>query len=390
MKKLLILLLFCFISLPFANDNLSDVVKNGELALQLHLVHDELNYDDSANDSYGTIAGIILNYKTKPYGGSFVNLTFGSNNPVFAQKNPQNSELLSQDEKSIDSLIEGYLYFQEDKHSFKLGKQQLYTPLLNSTNSRVLPYSFSGFSYMLRSDFLKVVLGSVNEQKRANERVFSSEFDGGNGENGIFFGGLELKNIGFESKAYYYQAKDMFDSIFFQVDKNGFLKTWRYYLGAQYITTGKNGSGKNINTLSNDGGSDVKINALRVGTGYKNAGLIVAYSKNNGSNGLAKAYAGKAELFTDSLIDFDITDGYEEIVSFRFKYDFSKELTSKIIYNDTSFKKQENPNNFDSLFVEMDYEYAKNSYFNVGYEHMDKEYKSSDIDYLRVVLTKRF
>lgn len=390
MKKLLILLLFYFMSVSSANDNLTDAAKTGELALQLYLVHDEISYDNSANDSYGTIAGIILNYKTKPYNGNFVNLTFGSNNPLFAQKNPQNSELLSQDEKSIDSLIEGYLYFQEDKHSFKLGKQQLYTPLLNSTNSRVLPYSFSGASYMLRSDFLKVVLGSVNEQKKPNERVFSSEFDGGNGENGIFFGGLELKNMGFESKAYYYQAKDMFDSIFLQVDKNGFLKTWRYYLGAQYITTNKNDSGKNINTLSNDGGSDVDINALRFGAGYKNTGLIVAYSKNNGANGLARAYAGEAELFTSSMIDFGITNGYAEIVSFRFKYDFTKDLNSKIIYTDTSFKKQENPNNFDSLFLEIDYEYAKNSYFNIGYEHMDKEYKNSDIDCLRAILAKRF
>jgi len=391
-------LFFLFLSFLLSGDGLRGILGSGELNGAIQLQHDDISSKDRAQDAHAATLGGFLQYRTKPYKNSFFNIMFNTVNPVSSLKNQKKTGFLTDDKKSVDSLVEAYLCFVDGKHSLKIGREQLDTPLMNSNEARVIPYSYSGFRYLWKNDSSgKIAAGSVSLIKKPTEREFSATGDSGYAEEGILYLGTESRNWGYDYKIYYYRAKEMFDSLFFQIDKNVDVGRWRLYSGIQYIKTYKNGTGKNIDPQRENGGSDVQISAIRAGFRYEKAGLLAAYSQNSGADGLAKAYGGQAELFTNSMITSGISRGGPETVSLRFKYDWSREISSKVIYADTRFRLKEHPgipgsytNDFDTLYFDTKYSYDRDSYIYAGYEHMDREYKNTDMDYLRVVFVQGF
>ena len=380
----------------FGVENIKDALKSGELEGQIQALSFDIANDDDTKSAYTTILGGFLNYKSNTYKNTYFGIRFYSVNPVSSSKNPQKFGLFDEDSKSIDSMTEGYIGLIDGRHMLKIGRQHLNTPLMND---KVTPYSYSGLHYKWQAQKNNnIIFGKINTIKKINERHFSTLSDAGEMDDGVaYIGTSNKKASGLAYKLYYYNAKELFDSTFFQVGKDINFDRFKLFSTFQYIKTNKNSSGKNIDPKKENGGNDVQINAIRLGIKYSKAGLLAVYSENNGDDGLAKAYGGQAELFTNTIITTGINRGGPKIVSLRFKYNWSTQISSRLIYSDTKFRLSEHPdvpgsytNDYRSTYLDTKYKYTKGSYLYIRYEHMDRTLKDTDISYFRAALVQSF
>ena len=383
----------------FGENSFKELLEGGVTEGSLYALYYDRKHDVVGSEYTAAAVGGSLAYTSRKEAGIFVSAKLRSTNLTGAKNNPELSRLVGTDQKSVDALSEAYLGLVDGNHLLRIGRQYLDTPLLNGDTTRVVPYTYNGVQYQWSgSDKSRAVLGKVHEVKAFDSRFFEAVSDSGSLDDGIWYLGLEDRRIsGLGYIFYYYQAKQLFDTLFVEIDDSYDLDGVQIFSGIQYIKTYENGEGENIDPSREEGGGDVALAALRLGFKAGTYGLIVAHSQNSGRDGLGRAYGGMAELFTTTMITDGIHRGSPKTTSLRLKYDWTPETSTRLIYNVTEYGVDAHDkvpasatNDYKSFYADLQYEMPGDALVYFQYEQIDKELEKTDLNEFRFSFVQWF
>lgn len=362
------------------------------------LSHDREAKTDAA--SYrATATGGYMAYRTRSVGGVFLDFKLLSVNPVEVQENSGASLLFDEEGKSIDSLIGAYVGMREGSNLLKIGRHELNTPLLNGDGTLLLPYAYKGWSYLWDNrDGNKITLGQVDALKAPDARFFSGFSPGGDISRGVSYLGFEEQGeSGLGARLYLYRGEALYDAFFLEATDTYPVGAATVLSGVQYVKTAKNGQGTAMDFSRKEGGDDVELMAARLGFKYDIVGLLVAYSVNNGDDGLGRAYGGYADLFTTTMITDMPSYGGPATTSVRFKFDWFDNASTRLIYNTVAYREKFHPeipsnmtDDYTSRYGDLRIEFKEGATLYFQYEAVEKETVGSDLTEFRASFIQRF
>ncbi len=231
MKKIVFLLfLFLFSLLNIsANNSFQEALENGKYSTNVRIFYFDRGYKDKTRTK-ALAAGMIMKYESSNYLGFKMGLAYYGSHRIggfFSRERGKDSSILAKDGEDINLLGEAYLQYNLNKTVFKLGRQQLSTPLIQNHDLRILPSVYEAFKIknnnfsntILELAYVKAYTGFGSKENRF------LEFDSSWGKDGlayIYIVNKSIKNL--IIKAQFVQALS-------DQDKNGnqiAIKNYRY------------------------------------------------------------------------------------------------------------------------------------------------------------------
>lgn len=194
-----------------------------------------VKYDvDNLIDSYGTYFSSKISLTTPTTNNFFVKTTvagvtdFGINNPNYEDRNL----VFDGNEKSSFAMLqELFINYSNKSNTFKIGRQELVTPLVEAddgyflansfdaidyTNNAINNYTFHlGYFYQMAGVWDSGANGT--EFHSMSDASFVDERDKKNANNsGMFYGAVEYKNDKHQLKIWDYYTKDLYNMFFLE------------------------------------------------------------------------------------------------------------------------------------------------------------------------------
>lgn len=348
----------------------------GTLKTHIELFHYDINYQDSSeNDSYATVVGGFVDYRSKPLWNSLgVDFKHYYSHLIFDTKNPTKTSLTDTAGNEINPLAEFYLYYQNDFMELRAGKQQLNTPLINNDTTRLIPFSYEAITAKFNfSKNTTLSLGHVYKFRANNSENYTDFSSSGYAQNGVSFIGLNTRFKDVEHQWYYFHANELYDALHMEVQtQTPYDETKDIIYGVQAIYTFKNASGKNIDNSTN-GGDDVLLLASKIG--FKKSGFesIFSLSYNFGSDGINRGYGGLSSLYTTSMITSGKTQGNPFAKSFKLKYTYDSAsrknaYSSSLHLTNVTYPSAEF-HNINALYIDHKFHFRPREYIHLRFEH---------------------
>ena len=368
----------------------------GTFNAKVELFHCSVNScdEDDAKDSYATVLGGYLSYRSKPLWGFGVEIKHYYTHPIFSSQNPDKTSLTTSSGEGISPLAQLYLYYQNSFMEIRAGKQQLNTPLINNDNTRLIPYSYDAITAKIHlKESTTLSLGHVRRFRANNSESYTQNSSSGYAKDGVSFIGLNTRLGAVDHQWYYYHANGLYNALHMEVkSKIAYRASTNLLYGLQAIYTFANGDGVNIDNRSN-GGDDVKLLSTKVG--FERGGFETDFSLsyNFGNDGMSRGYGGLASLYTTLMITSGKKQGKPFAKSLKFKYTYDASTRkdahttalylSNITYDDPTF------HDTNALYIGHTFRFRPREYIQVRFEKQWVE-NANDKSCFRVISAYNF
>lgn len=360
--------------------------------------HIELfHYDiEAQNDqeSKATVLGGYIDYTSKPLHGFGFGVKQYLSHLILASKNPALTSLTDSAGEDINPLSECYAYYTNEHVAFKIGKQQIDTPMLNDDTTRLIPFSYQGITSRISWDsdtFLS--LGYITGFRANNDEKYTEYTASGLAEDGVGYIGFHTQFGNTKHQWYYYHAPKLFDTLHMEVaSSTPFESSMKLHYGVQAIYTFDNEGGIHANNSTN-GGGDVKLVAAKLGLGSEKFSYTGSLSYNFGKDGINRGYGGLSSIYTSSMIAQGKTEGHPFAKSLKVHYTYfsptkDKEYSSSlyltnITYEDNAYS------TVNALYIDHKFKFRPREYILLRYE---KQWIANEDDksYLRIISAYTF
>ncbi|MFK5975308.1 MAG: OprD family outer membrane porin [Sulfurovum sp.] len=352
----------------------------GTFKTHIELFYYDINsLEDNENNSYATVAGGFIDYRSKALWGHLgVDIKHYYSHLIFDTKNPNKTSLTDTAGHEINPLAELYLYYQNDfmQDGFmeiRVGKQQLNTPLINSDTTRLIPFSYEAITAKFNfSKTTTLSLGHVYKYRANNSENYTDFTSSGYAENGVSFIGLNTRFGDVEHQWYYFYSKELYNALHIEVKgKIPYDETRDIIYGVQAIYTFKNANGKSIDNLNN-GGDNVRLLATKVGLKKSGFKSIFSLSYNFGKDGINRGYGGLSSLYTTSMITSGKKQGNPFAKSLKLKYTYGSNsrknayssalYLTNITYNSADF------HTINAIYIDHKFHFRPREYIYLRFE----------------------
>lgn len=361
------------------------------LSAEVKLFYYSIDRELSQYDAYTTALGGYVDYLSPTYHNLQANIRFYTSNPIGSDKNRETTLLYKLNGDSLSSLAVANVAYNYKSTKVKIGRQRLFTPMANDDTTRIIPYVYTGITISNRSvENLHLQAGYIHDLKPIISDDFRQLSPAGEIEKGFYYLGANAKlPWQLNSQAFFYYAYELYDAIHLQLERTFNVDEWQLDVGAQYIKTATNGTGKNLIVKSNSGSDDVSLWAYKVALTYKDLTLSHALSINEGEGGIVRGYGGYTKVYTSSMYETAKSKGGAKGLNFTLKYNINDSLQFESIYLKTTYDAPE-ANPYVSIYGGLKYYYQDKSYVHLRYEHVDRKTALTDGNYFRVITTYRF
>ncbi|HEY9189736.1 MAG TPA: OprD family outer membrane porin [Sulfurovum sp.] len=360
--------------------------------------HIELfHYDiDAQNDeeSKATVLGGYIDYRSKPLYGFGFGVKQYLSHLIFESKNPALTSLTDTAGNDINPLSECYAYYKNTHTAFKIGKQQIHTPMLNDDTTRLVPFSYQGITSQIFWDsdtFLS--LGHVTRFRPYNAEAYSEYTSSGLAEEGVSYIGFHTQFGNARHQWYYYHAPKLFNTLHMEVEARTPLNpSADIYYGMQGIYTFDDQGGIHILNRDN-GGGDVKLVAAKLGLRSEKFSYTGSLSYNFGNDGINRGYGGLSSIYTSSMIAQGKTQGHPFAKSLKVHYRYfsaskDKAYSSSLYLTNITYR-DDTYNTLNALYIDHKFKFRPREYILLRYE---KQWIANEDDksYLRIISAYTF
>lgn len=276
----------------------------------------------------------------------------------------------------------------------RLGNFMLKAPMINDDTTRIVPWSYQGFTYT--GDVIedvRVQVHYINAMRSNTSSKYEKKSASGEiGDSGITMLSFHYNGVeGMHLQSYYYYAPELY-STFIAQSEYEFLDVndVHHCIGVQYFNSSD--GGKYSDTYSRNGGDDIDLLALRIAVDTENWLVSLNYSKNFGVSGIVKGYGGLAKVYTSSMIANGRGNYKPETWMLKTKYEFPiASYNSEIAFNFTNTKVHEKrEDDFNAYYVHFKHYFNEDTSIYLRYENMNYLSDKSDASYFRAIATYRF
>lgn len=358
-------------------------------------------------DSQGFYIVPKLSIQTPDWSGFSAKVTgagatdFGLNNP---NKESRTFVFDGNDLESFLILQEAYIAFDSENnaHSARIGRDELYTPMIDTDDWYMLANSFEVATYTNRSITDLMITGGYLHKmagvwdSAANGTEFHSMSDSSfvasedkfrADDKGVGYLGTQYNNGTHNAQLWGYHAPDLYNILFAQYD---FTKEtgsgFSYDIGAQFIGFKENGKLADHDSTNIDYG----IYSARFDGSFTNgigfATGIAKYSDGEGQGATLGAWGGYPYFANGMIFHFFETGSLQNAASYKFQgsYDFSKigienlNFAMRYTYFDldpeysvsSSGEKQDA---MELIGFSISYDFLEGGYVNAKYEHQNTD-----------------
>ncbi|EDZ62666.1 putative outer membrane porin [Sulfurimonas gotlandica GD1] len=389
-------LLFIFVTLTLeADSKLEEAFSNGNVDAEIKLFFYDIN-KETGLDAYATALGGYLKYTTDTKNSFFASVRFHTSNPVGDNLNKGATALFNNDKNAdaLTTISESFLAYKTKSRVMKLGNFMLKTPMMNDDTTRIVPWSYQGFTYTGESiKDLKVQLYYINAIRSFTSDTYKQESASGEfGDSGISMLSAHYTGInGLKAQAFYYYAPELYSTFVAQtdyelsVDKNAL-----FCVGAQYFNSGD--GGKYAVTQNRNGGDDINLLALRTSVDTEDWMISINYSQNFGLSGIVKGYGGLAKVYTTSMIANGRGNYKPETWMLKSTYNLplgshQSELGFRLTNTQVNDPRGDG---FNAYYFHFKHDFTKEASIYLRYENLAYTSTKSDAAYFRAIASYKF
>jgi len=386
-----LLILVCFSLSLSADSTFQRAFQDGNIDAQMQLFHYDIDKKNNS-DSYATSAGGYLKYTTDTKNSLFASIRFHTSNPILDSKSREKTNLFKTDGTALTAISESFLAYKIKNNIFKVGNFMLNTPMMNDDPTRIVPWSYRGFTYTGETiKDLKVQLYYIDAIRSNTTDEYTQQSASGEFDNITMFS-LHYNGInGLKTQAYYYYAPSLYSTFVAQGDYEIALDAGTLiHFGVQYFKSGD--GGKYANTEDKNGGDDINLIALKSSIDVKNWLLSLNYSQNFGISGVGSGYGGLAKVYTSSMIANGRGAFKPETWMLKASHDLNLgDYKSEVAITLTDTQtKDKRGDDFNAYYLHFKHFFTKEASIFLRYESLKFASSKKDGNYFRAIATYKF
>jgi len=173
------------------------------------------------NDRYSVATGGWINFKSGYYNDRLgIGFTQYGSYKLDGGKNEDGALLLRPGQESINVLGEAYIEVLHQYGNFKVYRQKINTPFMNSNDNRMIPQTFEAVKFSSSKDSkTDYILAYADKMKNRNGQSFQNINKVVNNDEGVWVAGLRHRFIPlFRAGLISYHAKDYLDIHYAELD----------------------------------------------------------------------------------------------------------------------------------------------------------------------------
>ncbi|MDX2505437.1 MAG: OprD family outer membrane porin [Gammaproteobacteria bacterium] len=173
------------------------------------------------NDRYSVATGGWVNYQSGYYNDWLgIGLTQYGSYQLDGSKNEDGALLLRPDQESINVLGEAYIEVLHQFGNFKVYRQKITTPFMNSNDNRMLPQTFEAVKFSSsKGSKTDYIFAYADKMKTRNGQTFQDINKVVNNDEGVWVAGLRHRFMPlFRAGLISYHAKDYLDIHYAELD----------------------------------------------------------------------------------------------------------------------------------------------------------------------------
>ena len=368
---------------------------NGYVKGEAKLFYYNADRETSIN-FYATSLGGYLKYTTDSKNPLFASVRFDTSNQVGNALNPRLTSLFNNDKNttSLNTISESFLAYQTKNRVIRVGNVMLKTPMMNDDTTRIVPWSYQGFTYTgTEINDVNIQLNYIRSIRSYTSDEYTKQSASGSiGNSGITMLALDYRGLkDLILQGYYYYAPELYSTFIVKIDYQYHAdKETLLCLGAQYFNSGE--GGEFARTESRNGGDDINLLAFRVLLDRENYSLSLNYSNNFGVSGIVKGYGGLAKVYTTSMVANGRGNYKPETWMFKSTYKLPlNSHDSEVAFRLTDTKVNDSRGDaFNAYYFHFKHHFSEEASIYLRYEHMDYSSDKGDATYFRAIASYRF
>jgi hypothetical protein len=262
---------------------------------------------------------------------------FGLNNH---DKQSRNLVFDPVENESFAILQELYLEYENDQHHALIGRNEIYTPMIEHDDYYMLSNSFEVASYTFESPYNTSLHAGYFYKMAgvwdsgANGTEFHSMSDASSvpkinkieaDDSGVSYGGMDFNNGRHRGQLWGYHAEDLYNIVFSQYNYTSKNDSFSYDAGAQFVNFSDTGALEDSSTTINYSLYSLKYDAA-FNNGFSIASGVTKYTDGDGQGATLGAWGGYPS-FTNGLIYHFFEAGSlrnSEVYKLQGAYDLSR------------------------------------------------------------------
>jgi hypothetical protein len=395
-KLILKFWLLCLVTASLGADSkVEEAFANANVDAQLQLFYYNIDKKTDANADATAIGG-YLKYTTDTQNPFFASVRFHTSNPVGNNLNKTKTSLFNNDKNgdSLNAISESFLAYKTKERIMRVGNVMLKTPMMNDDTTRIVPWSYQGFTYTGESiKDMKVQFYHIRAIRSFTSDAYKQESASGKfGDSGISMLSVHYNGInGLKTQAFYYYAPELYSTFVAQADYElSVSKNALFCAGAQYFKSGD--GGKYALKENKNGGDDINLLALKTSVDTDDFTLSLNYSQNFGISGIVKGYGGLAKVYTTSMIANGRGNYKPETWMLKSVYNLPFEShNSEVAFRYTNTQVNDSRGTgFDAYYLHFKHYFSKEASIYLRYENLQYTNNTSDATYFRAIATYKF
>ncbi|MCI2964581.1 OprD family porin [Shewanella sp. N2AIL] len=334
-KSYLSLLVLSVLAIPaIADTSINQMFSQGTLKGELRLFDFTRDFDDSTNTKHDTSFGGLFYYNTAKVNGISFGTSFASTNPIWTNDSDDVYGLVARDANgnhdNVNRLQEYFVQGNWWDTQFKLGAQELRTPMMNPHDIRAIPRTFRGFSAENKSiDNLTLSALYITDSMGWSDNSFVSVKDAVQSElaragviadvadNPVYALGakylLPFETVKTEVNLWHYRMEDVFNQTYAKVKLSTDVGATNLYLTPSYLTQQATGD-------ETGGQLDTYQYGFHLGAKFAGADITYMYAKTGDDTVLTPW--GDEKVVIQQVYQSARAD--EEVNALKVAYDFEK------------------------------------------------------------------
>ncbi|MEA3302740.1 MAG: hypothetical protein U9Q75_05605 [Pseudomonadota bacterium] len=302
------------------------------------------------------------------------------------------------EKESFAILQELFIEYNTEEHHLLVGRNEIFTPMIEHDDYYMLANSFGVASYKNTSfDNFGIHVGYFYDMagvwdSGANGTEFHTMSDASfvpqinkdeAGDEGVYFASVDYNNDTHHAQLWNYYAPDLYNTLFAQY--NYMMKTEGvgHDFGVQFIDFSQVG-----NLKSSDTEIDYNIISLKYDAAFDNGWSLATgaakYSNGDGQGSTLGAWGGYPYFANGMIFHFFDAGSLRDASSFKIQggYDFSKTLNTNLALNvrytyfnlssDYSISSDGRPqDDMQMIGVQLKHTFLENGYFAATFEHVN-------------------
>jgi hypothetical protein len=356
-------------------------------------------------DSHGFYVMPKLSIETPSYNNFRAKITgaaatdFGLNNH---DKQSRNFVFDPEDNESFAILQELYLEYENDQHHALIGRNEIFTPMIEHDDYYMLSNSFEVATYTYKSHYntsltagyfhkMAGVWDSGDDGTEFNSMSDASFVPQTNkdeaDDSGVYYGAVDFNNGRHHAQLWGYYAEDLYSIVFSQFNYTNKTNAFSYDAGAQFINFSDVGDLEDSSTSINYNLYSLKYDAA-FNNGFSIATGASKYSDGNGQGDTLGAWGGYPYFANGMIFHFFEAGSLRNAESYKLQggYNFAKQGLDNLTFNarftyfdlddDHSISSDGRPQSHMRLYgVQLKSTFLDTGYFAGTYEYHNTDHE---------------